>query len=69
MIRFEDKVNKLVIEHGIAADRLNKDLINLLTEIYLQGFHDCHYHHYLKKDYILSEVVTKVNKTKESYEV
>lgn len=57
-----------MIEHGVAAERLNKDLINLCIELYLKGFHDCDYLNYTKKEYSLNEVVKIVNKTKENYE-
>ena len=67
MISFEQEVQKIVIEHGVAADRLNKALNNLCMEMYLHGFRDCDVLHKEGTEYNMSEVTKKVTKTMESY--
>lgn len=38
MITFYDELAKVIEPHGVAADRLNKDLVKLLCELYNRGF-------------------------------
>jgi len=69
MIRFEDVVQKIVIEHGIASDRLNKELVEAMLNAYFTGFKDCDTAVAVGKKYSLDEVKKNIFKYKESYEV
>lgn len=40
MISFADRVEAALIPHGVAADRLNKDVTNMLMEVYIEGLRD-----------------------------
>ena len=69
MIRFEDILQKVVIEHGVASERLNRDLTNMMCEMYMQGFRDCDHANSVGTSYNVDEVKNKVFKLKESFEV
>lgn len=37
MITFADEIEKVVVPHGVAADRLNRDLLKLVVDVYKRG--------------------------------
>lgn len=37
MITFIDEIEKVIVPHGVAADRLNKDLLKLVIDVYKRG--------------------------------
>ena len=69
MIRFEDMLQPVLIEHGIAADRLNRELVDIMMNCYFQGFKDCDTAQAVGRSYNLDEVKTNLFKNKESFEV
>lgn len=40
MIQFNERVEKCLEPHGVAADRLNRDVTKLVTEAYIEGLRD-----------------------------
>lgn len=40
MIQFNERVEKLLEPHGVASDRLNRDVMKLVTEAYCEGMRD-----------------------------
>ena len=69
MIRFEDEVQRIVVEEGIASERTNKALEDALIGVYLMGFFDCHNCNSQGVQYSPTEVQKQVTRTRESYEV
>jgi len=69
MIRFEDEVQRVVVKEGIASDRTNKVLEEVLINIYYQGFCDCAKLNEVELDYDLDDVRKHLLRTRESYEV
>ena len=37
MITFGDEIERVILDHGVASDRLNKDLLKYVLSVYVRG--------------------------------
>lgn len=62
---FSDMLQKVIVDLGIASDRVNKVLEKLLADTYIQGFKDCA--DFLEKEIDIEKIECFVRKNKETF--
>ena len=73
-MQLDMEIQKLVIEHGIASESVNKSILKLAVDCYIEGFKDCRDHAAeMNKEVVttpdIEEVRRLVLKSLETYEV
>ena len=71
-MKLDMEIQKLVIEHGIASESVNKSILKFGVDCYMEGFKDCRDHAALMNDSVVTtpdhdEVRRSVLKTLETY--